>query len=162
MENYDDIRPYRDEEIPAAMRRITESEAFPLLASWIFPDRGLEEVRRELLSYHTIKEFQYGVMMAATLQIIRRSIDQLSYSGFEQLRPDTQYLFVSNHRDIVLDALLLQKWLVKHERETTEITFGANLMQQIEQNVQGGAWRTHARFLYVVVPSEQLHPPYHA
>lgn len=129
MENYDDIRPYRDEEIPAAMRRIAESEAFPLLASWIFPDRGLEEVRRELLSYHTIKEFQYGVMMAATLQIIRRSIDQLSYSGFEQLRPDTQYLFVSNHRDIVLDALLLQKLLVKHERETTEITFGANLMQ---------------------------------
>ena len=37
--SFDDIRPYNDAEIPAAMQRIAKSDAFPLLASWIFPDR---------------------------------------------------------------------------------------------------------------------------
>lgn len=129
MDNYDDIRPFRDEEIPAAMRRIVESDGFPLLASWIFPDRSLEQVRQLLLSFRTIREFQHEVMMAVNLRILSRSIDRLTYSGFERLDPDTQYLFVSNHRDIMLDASLLQYLLVKHGRETSQITFGANLMQ---------------------------------
>ena len=38
---FDDIRPYRDEEIPAAMDRIAGSGSFPLLASYVFPDKSL-------------------------------------------------------------------------------------------------------------------------
>jgi hypothetical protein len=63
MNIYDDIRPYVDAEIPSAMKRITESEVFPLLASWIFPEHELEEVRRLMLSFKTIREFQHQVMM---------------------------------------------------------------------------------------------------
>ena len=128
MNNYDDIRPYVDAEIPSAMLRITESEAFPLLASWIFPERDLEEVRQLMLSFKTIREFQHQVMMPVNEQVINRSISTFTYSGFEQLDPHTPYLFVSNHRDIMLDASLLQYLLVKHGRDTSEITFGANLM----------------------------------
>jgi hypothetical protein len=35
---FDDIRPYYDEEIPAAMQRIASSTSFPLLASYVFPE----------------------------------------------------------------------------------------------------------------------------
>jgi Acyltransferase. len=128
MNNYDDIRPYVDAEIPSAMLRITESEAFPLLASWIFPERDLEEVRQLMLSFNTIRAFQHQVMMRVNEQVISRSISSFTYRGFEQLDPQTNYLFVSNHRDIMLDASLLQYLLVKHGRDTSEITFGANLM----------------------------------
>lgn len=126
--SFDDIRPYNDAEIPAAMQRIAKSDAFPLLASWIFPDRKLEDIREMVSRLTTTWDFQRQVMMPVNLQIIGRTINRLTFSGMEQLRPDRQYLFVSNHRDIMLDASLLQYLLVKAGRDTTEITFGANLM----------------------------------
>ena len=126
--NFDDIRPYTDQELPAAMRRIAESDAFPLLASWVYPDKPIDEVRQLMLSFKTIREFQHTVMYAVNEQVISRSITQLTYSGFDQLDPERRYLFVSNHRDIMLDACLLQYLLVKNGLETSEITFGANLM----------------------------------
>lgn len=128
MMDFDDIRPYWDEEIPAAMRRIVASDAFPLLASWIFPTRDLDDVKQMVLSLKTIREFQVKVMLPVNEQVVKRSITQLTYSGFEQLDPAEQYLFVSNHRDIMLDASILQYLLVENGRDTTEITFGANLM----------------------------------
>lgn len=128
MMDFDDIRPYWDEEIPAAMQRIVASDAFPLLASWIFPNRDLDDVKQMVLSFKTIREFQMKVMIPVNEQVIKRSITRLTYSGFEQLDPQKQYLFVSNHRDIMLDASILQYLLVENGRDTTEITFGANLM----------------------------------
>lgn len=125
---FDDIRPYYDAEISSAMSRIARSDMFPVLASWIFPGRDLEDVRRMVLSFKTIKEFQFGVMIPVNRQIIERSITELTFRGFEKLNPDMQYLFVSNHRDIMLDASLLQYLFAQRERDTTEITFGANLM----------------------------------
>ena len=47
----------------------------------------------------------------------------------ERLDPGTDYLFVSNHRDIMMDAAFLQILLLDAGRRTSEITFGANLMQ---------------------------------
>ena len=38
-------------------------------------------------------------------------------------------MYLSNHRDIMLDASLLQNALLMNGFDTTEITFGANLMQ---------------------------------
>jgi hypothetical protein len=128
MENFDDIRPYNDSEVPAAMRRITESDAFPLLASWVYPDKSLEWVRQLMLGFTTVHDFQFEVMKQVDQQVIDRTISKFTFSGFEQVKPDGAYLFVSNHRDIMLDAALLQYILVNHGCETTEITFGANLM----------------------------------
>ncbi len=128
MMDFDDIRPYWDEEIPAAMQRIAASDAFPLLASWIFPGRDLDDVRQMVLSLKSIREFQVKVMLPVNEQVVKRSITRLTYSGFEQLDPEKRYLFVSNHRDIMLDASILQYLLVENGRDTTEITFGANLM----------------------------------
>lgn len=126
--NFDDIRPYTDAEIPAAMQRIVESNFFGLLCTYVYPGRNPEDIRQMMLSFRTIRDFQLEVMRCANEQVISRSIAAFTYSGMEQLAPGRQYLFVSNHRDIMLDACLLQYLLYKHGHETTEITFGANLM----------------------------------
>jgi glycerol-3-phosphate O-acyltransferase len=67
-------------------------------------------------------------MRCVNEQVISRSTTAFSYDGVEQLDPQKKYLFVSNHRDIMLDACLLQYILFKNGHETSEITFGANLM----------------------------------
>ena len=126
---FDDIRPYNEEEFPAAMQRIAHSEAFPLLASFVYPNDSLVAVRERICSFKTIREFQHDTMWNVNEQIIARSTTEFSGSGLEKLSRDKRYLYVSNHRDIVLDACLLQYFLVKNGFETTEITFGANLMQ---------------------------------
>ena len=125
---FDDIRPYYEDEIPAAMKRIAQCDVFPLLASYVFPNEPLEDVRKRVSSYATTKEFQEDTMCKVNEQIIARSISDFSCSGLEFLDSKKRYLFVSNHRDIMLDASLLQYFFVINGFETTEITFGANLM----------------------------------
>lgn len=128
MPNFDDIRPYTDAEIPAAMQRIAESSALPIVASYVFPGKPLDEVRQLLNSFKTIRDFQIGVMYHANKQIINNTTTKFTCDGLQQLDKDNAYLFVSNHRDIMLDASLLQNVLVDYGMETAQITFGANLM----------------------------------
>ena len=126
---FDDIRPFFEDEIPAAMERIANSPSFPLLASYVYPHADLEAVRQQIRSYRTIRDFQLEVMRCVNEQVIARSTTGFTYSGLERLSPQQQYMFVSNHRDIMLDACLLQYALYQQGHETSEITFGANLMQ---------------------------------
>ncbi len=125
---FDDIRPYNAEEIPAAMQRIADSSSFPILAAYVYPDEPLDEVRRRIANYRTVKEFQTQTMLTVNKRVIENSITDFSCSGLDKLKPDGQYLYVSNHRDIMLDSSLLQYFLVLNGFDTTEITFGANLM----------------------------------
>lgn len=125
---FEDIRPYFDEEIPSAMARIADSELFPLISSYVFPDRNMEEVRAQIRNIKTINQFQHEVMSVVNEQVIQRSMTKFSYNGMERLDPNKRYLFVSNHRDIMLDSSLLQYILHINGHETSEITFGANLM----------------------------------
>lgn len=125
---FDDIRPYYEEEIPDAMRRIASNPAFPILASFVFPDEDIEQVRTMVKNLSTTKEFQTSVMYEANRQIMRQSTSSFTCEGIEKLRKDKSYLFVSNHRDIMLDASFLQNVLIDNGFETSEITFGANLM----------------------------------
>ena len=125
---FDDIRPFYQEEIPAAMQRIAASEGFPLIASYVFPDRNVEQVRKMVREISTVEEFQAKVMKGFNEQVIKRSITEFSFEGLSHLDRNVPYLYVSNHRDIVLDSSLLQYVLFSNDFETTEITFGANLM----------------------------------
>lgn len=125
---FEDIRPYFDEEIPSAMARIADSDLFPLISAYVFPDRNMEDVRAQIRNIKTINQFQHEVMSVVNEQVIKRSMTKFSYNGLERLDPNKRYLFVSNHRDIMLDSSLLQYILHINGHETSEITFGANLM----------------------------------
>lgn len=125
---FDDIRPYNAEEIPEAMQRIAYSSSFPILAAYVYPGEPLDEVRKRIANYKTVKEFQTETMRMVNKRVIENSITDFSCSGLDKLDPHEQYLYVSNHRDIMLDSSLLQYFLVQNGFDTTEITFGANLM----------------------------------
>jgi len=125
---FDDIRPYSDSEIPDAMHRIANSSMLPILVNYVFPDKSIDEIRQMLCSFKTIKDFQLGVMYHVNRQIIQQSVSEFTFGGIDLLQKGRPYLFVSNHRDIMLDASLLQNVLVENGLETSQITFGANLM----------------------------------
>ena len=129
MNTFDDIRPYYEEEIPAAMQRIAAHESFPKLAQFVFPNQEVEKVREMVAAIRTIEDFQHQVMNVFNHEVIRRSIQTFTFDGLNRIEHNKAYLYVSNHRDIVLDSSLLQTILHENHFDTTEITFGANLMQ---------------------------------
>lgn len=126
---FEDIRPYNDAEIPAAMQRIVSDKYFPLICDFLYPGRPVHELAARIGSCRTVDEFQGKVMNEAFYAIFDKTTEGFSVSGIERLEPSKPYLFVSNHRDIVLDAAFLQAALIEAGLRTTEITFGANLMQ---------------------------------
>jgi len=126
---FDDIRPYIDAEIPEAMERLAADKYFPLVSGFLFPDKPVEEVAAVVRSCRSAEEFQRRFMYDAIWSIAHKTTDGLTVEGMEKLDPSRNYLFVSNHRDIVLDAAFLQVLLLDAGRRTSEITFGANLMQ---------------------------------
>jgi len=126
--DFEDIRPYTDAEIPAAMKRIAENEYFPALCKFVFPEKKLSEIQELLRSCENIYDFQADVMHLFNKQVIAQTINRFTFNGSHYLDPRKNYLYVSNHRDIVLDASLLQSALLDEGFRTTEITFGSNLM----------------------------------
>lgn len=126
---FEDIRPYRDDEIPAAMARIAADRSFPFLASFVYPELTVDEARKKICSFKSTFDFQYNVMAIVNQRIIEDTITEFTIDGAEKLDPSKSYLFVSNHRDIVLDSCILMYALYPYLNRTAEITFGANLMQ---------------------------------
>jgi len=127
-EDFEDIRPYYDSEINPALNRIISNPLFNKILDFFFPVHEHEQLRQKLAGTYTPADFQFHFMYPLVTSILRKSSDGLFNNGFEQLSPGTPYLFVSNHRDIVLDSAFLQMLLVDYGHVTSEITFGSNLM----------------------------------
>ena len=127
---FDDIRPYRDEEIPAAMQRIASNNSFPLVSKFVFPELTVEQAADKIRNIRTIYDFQHDVMIPMNKQVLEGTITEFSLGGIEKLDTSKRYLYVSNHRDIVLDSCILMYALYRDGgHDTGEITFGSNLMQ---------------------------------
>lgn len=126
---FDDIRPYNDQEIPAAMQRLAKEPLLDHISSWVFPEKPADKLRELMLAVKNIDEFQQKVIRSILISIIEKTMSEFSYSGQEYLQPGKGILYISNHRDIVLDTALLQLVLYLNGLPTTEISFGSNLMQ---------------------------------
>ena len=126
--NFEDIRPYYDNEARSIMFRMLEDPLFFKLVNYLWPEMTAEEVRSKADKVFSNLDFQLQFMHAAIRTIVARSSDGLTCSGFEQLDKNESYLFIANHRDILLDSAILQILLVENGFSTSEITFGNNLM----------------------------------
>jgi hypothetical protein len=125
---FDDIRPYYDSEIHDAMQRIVDNPLFENIVKFLYPNYQVDQVKAMFLSFNTVHGFQVNVMNSAIQNIIKSSSSGLSYSGIENLSGSERYLFLSNHRDILLDSAILQIILYANGHKPSEITFGDNLM----------------------------------
>jgi hypothetical protein len=127
-DNFDNIRCYTDDEAVEALRRMVGYDEFYPLFRHVFPELSKTELTELFLSITGSFDFQKRVVDKAVKTVIKLSMDEFTWSGIENIKSDGAYLFVANHRDIVLDAALLQVVLVSNNMNTTQITFGSNLM----------------------------------
>lgn len=129
MPDFEELRPYNDEEVPAAIDRIVSDLYFPWLVNNLAPHKQVDDVIEEFKKIKTVREFQEQITFSVLERIIANSISNFTCSGGDKIPNTKPYLFISNHRDIVLDAALLNYYLLKAGHDQTEITFGSNLMK---------------------------------
>jgi hypothetical protein len=125
-QDFDSIRPYRDDEIAPALERIVSNEKFESVLNFLFPGEQ-EKYRKIFARSKTVKEVQTNFMHAAIRSIISKSSDGLTTSGFEDYT-ETGHIILSNHRDILLDSGILNIIMMEFGYDTAEITFGNNLI----------------------------------
>lgn len=125
---FDEIRPYYDEEVKEVVQNLLLNPSFQKVVQYIFPDWESGKVETLLADVASIKRFQKQLMYPVAERILNSTTSGLTYSGFEQLDRQQAYLFVSNHRDIILDSALLNLILFKSGMDTCEVAIGSNLL----------------------------------
>lgn len=138
---YGAIRPYNDDEVPAALERlVNDSEFIGVFVAYFLRERpawlkaiispflalylrhkwsgltSVDEVQRE------IKKYLDNILVSTT--------DGVSYSGLNRLDRNTPNLFISNHRDIAMDPALINYGLYTAKQQTARIAIGDNLLKK--------------------------------
>ena len=130
MQKFDAIRPFYDTEINEALHNIANHPMMKALMNFSFPDVADEVWQEQLRKTHSIRDFQCNFIYQSVQKVLEKSSEGMTTSGFEDLKPNTSYLFVSNHRDILLDTTLLNTALFEHGLVMTASAIGDNLVKK--------------------------------
>lgn len=130
MQKFDKIRPFYDAEINEAIRSSVNHPMMKALMNFTFPEVDDSVWKDQLIKTHSIRDFQCNFIYQSVQKVLEKSSDGLSTSGFEKLEKNTSYLFISNHRDIILDTSLLNAALFEHGLVMTASAIGDNLVKK--------------------------------
>ena len=130
MSKFDSIRPFYDAEVNEAICASLPHPMLKAIMNFTFPDADDEVWKNQLRKTHSIRDFQCNFIYESVQQVLRKSSEGLTTSGFEKLEKNTSYLFISNHRDIILDTSLLNVCLFDHGLVMTASAIGDNLVKK--------------------------------
>ncbi|MND97783.1 hypothetical protein D3C80_901130 [compost metagenome] len=130
MQRFDAIRPFYDSEVNEALHDVIHHPMMKTLMNFTFPEVEDDVWKEQLKKTHSIRDFQCNFIYQSVQKILERSSEGLTTSGFEHLEKDTAYLFISNHRDILLDTTLLNATLFEHGFVMTASAIGDNLVKK--------------------------------
>lgn len=127
-DKYVDIRPYNDQEAALALTRISKHPVLSKISAFLFPGKEQSELGKLISTIESVYDFQGKVMLMAIKKILSDTSTNLTHSGIEKLNKEKKYLFISNHRDIMLDSAILQAILFETGLSTSEMAVGDNLI----------------------------------
>lgn len=139
MQEFDAIRPYSDEETGAAIERLVNDPEFldmiarfksPTLARWA-PALVRIWVKRWLISnFGNVKRVDdlQAKVSGYVGELVDHTTTRVTSSGLENLDKRSAHMFISNHRDIVFDPMVVNYLLYANGFNTTRIAIGDNLL----------------------------------
>jgi len=129
IQNFEDIRPYTDLEVSEAISRLKKEPSFFKIMNWVFPDFNQRDILDMLEGVNSTDDFQVKISGPVFKVIAQRTTNGLTFSNLGRIKTDKPYLFLSNHRDIILDSSLLNMSLLERGYPTTQIAIGDNLLK---------------------------------
>lgn len=127
-QNFDDIRPVYDSEVVSVISGLLKDVSFRKAVEPLVAPLTWEMFSGAMSACKTILEFQRTIIYPFMKKIIDSTTDGISVIGIDNLPKDKSYLYISNHRDIVLDAAFLNIMFFDNDRDTSEIAIGDNLL----------------------------------
>ncbi len=128
-EEFDNIRPYSPEELPAVYQELIADEEFKAVMAKVMPDVPFEMLAKQLLQCKTNLEFQKALVYPLLKNLVAKCGKGMEMNADSITDRSKHHTFISNHRDIVLDSALLSVLLVDNGFDTTvEIAIGDNLL----------------------------------
>jgi 1-acyl-sn-glycerol-3-phosphate acyltransferase len=128
--NFEDIRPYNDSEYKKAIEELFDVEQLIGEITGNFPEMSIDEIKELLLSFNGIQEFQSNVICRIIQNMIDTKMANFSYDGLTDLDKKKSYIYITNHRDIVVDSALINYSLNDKNYNTCEIAIGSNLLSK--------------------------------
>ncbi len=126
--DYTEIAPYDDSQFAERVAEMVKEPGFEHAVRWVLPDVDYEQFVSLLRSTRTKKDFQINIMQKFLEELEAHTSAGITMSGLENVKPELSYAFVSNHRDIVLDASFINLCFLRHGMRTSEVAIGDNLL----------------------------------
>lgn len=126
--NFEDIRSYNDNEYRIKAAKLLQEPQFKTVIETVMPEVDYELFGKKMLSLNSIHEFQTEIIVGFLNKLIANTTKGLESEGIENIPHDRNFLYMSNHRDIVLDASSLCMILNAKGYDTCEIAIGSNLL----------------------------------
>ena len=130
MENFDDIRAFTEAEFHGQADLLwADPELQTLLQRGLpFPQDLADRLLQEARQAGSLHDFQYGFVRHLLQAFCQAGTDSLESEGFDLLDPGKGYLFVSNHRDIIMDTAQLNLILFGRDMLPSRTAIGSNLL----------------------------------
>lgn len=126
--DFSDICPYDDSVFTEKMKALVEEPGFLHALSFCVPPEGVEAMKQELLGIDNKHDFQVLVMFPFLQMVAKNTTAGISMGGMRNYNSTLNYTFISNHRDIVLDASFMNLAFLRNGIPTTEVAIGNNLL----------------------------------
>ena len=124
--DFDDIRPYNDSELTKVLGRLVDNKEVLAGIAMIMPKQLADKLVLRYKELRSVDQFQEEYMFPMLEHLKDIKSTAITFSGSEHVRQPA--LFLSNHRDIIIDPAFLQYVLLRCGMKTSEIAIGSNLM----------------------------------
>lgn len=126
--NFDEIRCFKDEEVHAALERLSDEKQFMKVMSTIYPLLPKEVIKQRLMTFQSNFSFQKEIVYPFLQYLEANKTTGIKLNGVGMIQKEDAYLYISNHRDIILDSAFLCGKFIENEMDTVEIAIGDNLL----------------------------------
>lgn len=125
---FDDIRSFYDEETAPTVAEILKQPQIVPILHFLLGEDNAEYFVRNLPAMSTISDFQREVIVVLLTALEYKTCKSVNIYGCENINSSEGHIFMSNHRDIVLDSAFLNEHLFFKGFPTTQIGIGNNLL----------------------------------
>lgn len=126
--DFSDIAPHDDSVFRHKMTSLVNEPGFLHAVKYIMPERDVPALLDDLRKIRTTHDFQHQIMYPVLEMLAKTTTSGITLGGLKNISPNYSYTFITNHRDIVLDASFLNLAFLRRDMPTSEVAIGNNLL----------------------------------
>jgi hypothetical protein len=125
---FNDIRCFDDSEVAVYLPKLLAEPTVQQVLGMLLGSELMQKMQQAAPSLQTVYDFQSTYIIGLLKVLMAKTTAGVQLLGAEKLDKSAAYLFMTNHRDIVLDSAFLNAMLFFNGFQTTQIGIGNNLL----------------------------------